>query len=63
MIPEIGLMIGFYIITRMVSFILRKDERRENAAVVILAAITIMITVIVIVDLWTKGTQGINLNF
>lgn len=63
MIPEIGLMIGFYIITRMVSFILRKGERKESSAVVILAVITILITVIVIFDLWIKGTQGINLNF
>ena len=36
MIPEIGLMVGAYIVTRMFSFILRKDERKEPPFVVIL---------------------------
>ena len=30
MIPDIGLMIGLYIITRMISFLTRKKERKEN---------------------------------
>lgn len=57
MIAEIGIIIGFYIITRMLSFLLRKEKRAENIAVKILAIITIIITVIVIADLFLRGMQ------
>ena len=66
MLPEIGLMIGLYIITRMVSFLLRTGERKESIAVWVLASITIIVTGFVIYDLFAKGNsvssilEGIN---
>ena len=55
MIPDIGLMIGVYIITRMISFLSRKGDRAESLLVKGLAIITILITSICIVDLLMKG--------
>ena len=57
MIPEIGLMIGLYIITRMVSFLLRTGDRKESIAVLVLAVITIIATVFVIYDLFMRGAS------
>jgi len=57
LIAEIGLMIGFYIITRMISILLRKGERQENAIVIVFAAITILITLFVVYDLFTRGAN------
>lgn len=57
MIPEIGLMIGLYIITRMVSFLLRTGDRKESIAVLVLAVITIITTVFVIYDLFVRGAS------
>ena len=51
MIPDLGLMIGAYIIVRMVSFILRTGERRESTLVKILAIIAIIVTVVCVSDL------------
>jgi len=44
MIPAIAYMMGFYIITRMISFITRSGDRAEVMAVEIAAVITIVIT-------------------
>jgi hypothetical protein len=55
MIAEIGLMIGLYIITRMVSFILRTGERKESAVVYLLAVITIIVACFFIFDVCTRG--------
>jgi hypothetical protein len=63
MIPEIGLMVGFYIITRMISFLTRKDDRKESGAVMVLAVITIIITLFVIYDLFARGTSIPELTF
>jgi len=63
MIPEIGLMIGLYIITRMVSFITRTGERKESIAVIILGTITILISIFVIYDLFLRGASIPNLNY
>ena len=63
MIPEIGLMIGLYIITRMISFLLRTGERKESVAVYVLAVITIIVTGFVIYDLFARGASIQNLNF
>lgn len=57
MIPEIGLMIGLYIITRMVSFLLRTGDRKESIAVLVLAVITIIVTGFVIYDLFERGAS------
>jgi hypothetical protein len=57
MIPDIGLMIGLYIITRMISFLSRKETRAENIIVKSFAVITIIVTVISIIDLFSHGTS------
>jgi hypothetical protein len=57
MIPEIGLMIGFCIITIMLSYVLRSGEKKEHSVVVIFAAITIFITILIIIDLFMRGVE------
>lgn len=54
MIPDIGLMVGFYIITRMVSLANRENE---SIVVKILAALTILVTAWAIFDLITRGAS------
>lgn len=55
MIQEIGLMVGLYIMTRMFLLLLPRDERRQNPFVVILAGITVVVTVFVIAHLFIRG--------
>ena len=57
MIPAIGLMVGCYIITRMISFLTRTGERRESASVKTFAGITIIITIICVLDLLLRGAS------
>lgn len=56
MIPDIGLMIGFYIIARMISFLTRQDPRAESITVKIFAVITILVAVVCMMDLVMHGT-------
>ncbi len=55
MIPDIGLMIGLYIITRMISFLTRKKERKEHIIVLIFACITILVSIVVMTGLFLRG--------
>ena len=55
MIPEIGVMIGIYIVTRMLSFITRKEPINESILVKIAAGIAILVTVFIIFDLIIKS--------
>jgi len=55
MIPAIGLMLSAYIITRMVSFLCREGDRKEAVVVIILAGATILVTLLCMVDLLTRG--------
>lgn len=57
MIPEIGLMVGFYIIVRMVSFLTRRDARSESVLVKILAAIGALVALFVMMDLFLGGAS------
>lgn len=59
MIPEIGLMIGAYIIVRMVRLIV--NHEREHWAVWTLAMVAILVTVIVLFDLLSRGSTTPNL--
>jgi len=54
-------MIGFYIITRMISLLMRKGERKENIVVYVFAVITILITIFVMYDLITGGVDASNI--
>lgn len=56
MIPTIGIIIGTYVFTRMVSFLTRNGDRKESILVKILAAITAIITFIGVMDLIATGT-------
>jgi hypothetical protein len=51
MIPEIGLMIGGYIILRCLSFCLREGDRAEHAAVRAMAWIGVFATLFICIDL------------
>lgn len=57
MVATIGLMIGVYIITRMISLITRQHERAESGVVKVFAVITICVTLICILDLLTRGLE------
>lgn len=59
MLPDIGLMVGVYIVTRMVSFLTRQDQRAEVGIVKILAVITIVVTLIALGDLLLRGASPI----
>lgn len=51
MIPEIGLMIGAYIFTRMLSFTTRKGERKEHPVVFLFSVLAMIGTVFICLDL------------
>jgi hypothetical protein len=57
MIPQIGLMVGLYIMTRMFQLLLPQGERRQHVFVTILAGITVVVTVFVIADLFIRGAS------
>ncbi len=57
MIPEIGLMIGFFIITVMLSYISRSGEKKEHPVVNIFALLTIIFSVIIMIDLFARGVE------
>jgi hypothetical protein len=51
MFTVVGIMIGFYILTRMFSFLTRRGQRAEPIAVKILSGVTIMVTILCLIDL------------
>lgn len=55
MIPDIGLMVGAYVITRMISFLTRMQDRAESAVVKVFAVITILVTLVCVADLMMRG--------
>lgn len=55
MLPLIGTMIGFYIFTRMASFLARTGDQTEHWVVKVLAVITMAVTALVVVSLVTSG--------
>ena len=61
MIPEIGVMVGAYIVTRMLELIVGPNSR---AAVITraFAIVTILVSLVVIADLALRGTTGLDLS-
>lgn len=57
MIPSIGVMIGTYIITRMVDMMFRPKHRSTGTAAIVFAAITILVSVVVIADVITASSD------
>ena len=52
MLPAIGIMIGCYIITRMISLLSRINERKESIIVKLFCVITIIITLLCMLSLF-----------
>ena len=57
MIPDIGIMIGFYIITKMVSFLTRSGVRKESLFVKSFSVLTILVTIAAMLDLIMQGQK------
>ncbi len=57
MIPDIGLMIGCYIITKMFSMLVKGKEGKEHDFVWVLALITVIITVYATIDILLIGVK------
>jgi len=57
MVQIIGLMIGCYIIVRMVSFITRKGQREETTPVKVLCILNVMLTVVVLIALFLGASK------
>lgn len=55
MIQIIGLMVGAYIVTRMVSLLLRKKDGEESIVTRVFAVITVIVAVIGIASLLTAS--------
>ena len=50
-------MIGTYIITRMFSLITRTESGKENTLTLILAGVTIIVTIFGIITLFSSGNS------
>ncbi len=48
-------MVGLYIMTRMFQLLLPQEVQKQNTIVMILAGITVVVTVFVIADLFIRG--------
>jgi hypothetical protein len=62
MIPEIGVMVGLYIMTRMVELVLTKRNLGERIVLTIFAVVTIGIAALVVVDMTMRGTTNVSLS-
>lgn len=59
MIPAIGVMIAAYILTRMAELFAREGTKTW---VKVFAAVTVLITIISVVDILNAGSRGVGLN-
>lgn len=57
MVAEIGLIIGCYVMTRMVD-ILSRPKERTNAFLMTAAALTLLLTAVLTLSLFTRGMSG-----
>jgi len=62
MIPAIGYMVAFYIITRMLSLLLGKKDGKESVVVIIFAVITVLVTLLGIYVLFTGELSSLDLS-
>jgi uncharacterized protein YneF (UPF0154 family) len=60
MIPEIGVMVGAYIVTRMLQIVLN-HEPKQSVVVVVFAVVTVLVTVLAIGDFVLRGTTDVSL--
>lgn len=54
MLPDLAVMIGLYIITRMTRLLVRR-EPKEHSAVAVLAMLTVLAAVLGIADILYRG--------
>ena|GEM_PF-1235606 len=59
MLTEIGIMVGFYILTRMLTIERNKDGKVSSFGKVF-AAVTFIVTVIIMIDLVMRGFSASN---
>jgi hypothetical protein len=59
MIAEIGLIIGGYVITRMIDIMTRKGEQAPNAFLFTVAVVTLLLTTLITISLGVRGLSGI----
>lgn len=55
MIPEIGVLIGTYILTRMIELVTRPSERRASTLAIVFAGITAIMATVIMFDLVMSG--------
>ena len=61
MIPAIGYMIASYVITRMLSMLIKGTDGKENAITLIFAGITILTALYCVYALFSLGTEATRL--
>ncbi len=59
MTSSIGFMIGFYVVTRMVSVLTSTGRRVESLPVKLLALVTIIVTILAMASLMISGITSI----
>ena len=57
MIPTIGVMVGLYVITKMLDYIVPKKDGNPSVVVQLFAVITILFTLYAIYSLFTTGVN------
>ena len=62
MIPAIGFMVGFYIITRMLSLLIKRPDGSESPITNIFAGITILVALFGLYVLFTSDLSSMNFN-
>ena len=60
MIPAIGYMIGFYIITRMCQILFGQKDGRDSTVTFIFAAITILVAVLGLIGVFSSEMDIMN---
>lgn len=59
MIAEIGIIIGFYVITQMVDLVSRPKERASSVIAITAALFTILVTGLLTASLVIRGFSGL----
>jgi hypothetical protein len=57
-VAEIGLIIGLYVITRMIDIMTRKGDRLPNAFLFTLAVATLLVATLLTISLAVRGFSG-----
>jgi hypothetical protein len=59
LVAEIGLIIGCYVITRMIDIMTRKGEQAPNAFLMAVAVVTLLLTGLMTISLGVRGFSGV----